>query len=264
MRKKVLTMKVECKKWTCLNNGLKIRGYEYRQDLIKQKAIIMSHGFLANQSMCKGYAKYYAKEGYACYTFDFCGGGIKSQSDGKLSEMSINSEIEDLMHVIQYVKSLAYIDSSNIILLGCSQGAFVSALTATKVNISKLILFYPALCIPDDARRGKMMMFKFNPSHIPSKIQFGPLYLGKCYPESVMNMDPFKEIQTYTNPVFIVHGTKDKIVNVSYALKAYQAYKDYRKNNNTVQLLTIKNAGHGFMLKHDNIAKKATLEFLKR
>ena len=37
--------------------------------------------------------------------------------------------------------------------MGCSQGGFVSALVAAKNNfpIEKLVLFYPALCIPDDA-----------------------------------------------------------------------------------------------------------------
>ena len=57
--------------------------------------------------------------------------------------------------------------------MGCSQGGFVSALFAAahpNVVVSRLILFYPALCIPEDARRGKMLMYAFDPSNIPEQI----------------------------------------------------------------------------------------------
>lgn len=51
-------------------------------------------------------------------------------------------------------------------LFECQRG-FVSSLVAAKWKdrISKLVLFYPALCIPDDARAGKMMFAKFDPQN---------------------------------------------------------------------------------------------------
>ena len=59
--------------------------------------------------------------------------------------------------MIAYVQSLPY-NSKKLLLMGCSQGSFVSALTAAKhpALVQKLVLFYPALCIPDDVRAGNL------------------------------------------------------------------------------------------------------------
>ena len=88
-------------------------------------------------------------------------------------------------------------------LMGCSQGGFVSAIAASRLNneISKLILFYPALCIPDDARAGKMMFAKFDPENIPDIIRCGPMRLGKCYVEDVIAVDPYQEIRDFSGDV---------------------------------------------------------------
>ncbi len=97
--------------------------------------------------------------------------------------------------------------------MGCSQGGVVCSLVAAKekYNINKLILFYPAFCIPDDTKAGKMIFAKFDPYHLPEMIRCGPMKLGKCYVEDVINMDLFEEIKHYKKDVLIVHGTKDKI-----------------------------------------------------
>lgn len=86
------------------------------------------------------------------------------KSDGKTTEMSVLTEVKDLEAVIAYVRTLPY-TGDELLLMGCSQGGFVSAITAAKYPgiADKLVLFYPALYIPDDARAGKMMFAKFDP-----------------------------------------------------------------------------------------------------
>ena len=145
------------KYFQCKRDELTIRGTEYRCSGKNLPIIILSHGFMANQDTVKQYAIELAKEGYAAYTFDFCGGCAKGKSDGKTSDMTIITEVKDLETVIEYAKALPYTDEKDITLAGCSQGGFVSALVASKriEEISKLILFYPALCIPEDARNRK-------------------------------------------------------------------------------------------------------------
>lgn len=90
----------------------------------------------------------------------------------------------------------------------------MSALVAAKhpKKVDRLVLFYPALCIPNDARAGKMMYAKLDPQNLPEQFTCGPMKLGRCYPADVIDTDPFREIQGYDGPVLIVHGTKDKIV----------------------------------------------------
>ena len=72
-----------------------------------------------------------AKLGYAAYCFDFCGGSVMgSKSDGKTTDMSVLTEVADLEAVIAHIRSLPY--TGNKPLMGCSQGGFVSAITAAK------------------------------------------------------------------------------------------------------------------------------------
>ena len=217
---------------------------------------------------CETLCGFLAEMGYVAFTFDFCGGSAMcGKSDGKTTEMSVLTETKDLKAVIEYVRNLSYTDSEKILLMGCSQGGFVSALVAAKNNfpIEKLVLFYPALCIPDDARAGKMMMAKFDPQNVPDTFRCGLMKLGCCYAMDVMQMDAFAEIKNYAGRVCIVHGTKDKIVDVSYAKRAAEAYKSTMpigmQDSKRVQLHFIDGGGHMFSKKHDVIAMKLLKEF---
>lgn len=183
--------------------------------------------------------------------------------------MSVLTEVKDLEAIVDYVRLLPYVNRDNIVLMGCSQGGFVSALVAAKNQypVEKLCLLYPALCIPDDARAGKMMMAKFDPNNVPELLRCGPMKLGKCYPTAVMQMNPFDEIKPYFGHVCIIHGTNDKIVNLEYSKKAYEAYQstipiDMDKGKR-VQLHFIENGAHGFSKKHDCIAMEYIQKFIE-
>ena len=88
---------------------------------------------MANQKSVRHYAKLLASMGYASYCFDFNGGSaVKSKSSGKTVDMSVLTEVKDLEAVISYAKERSYTNSEQIVLMGCSQGGFVSALEAAK------------------------------------------------------------------------------------------------------------------------------------
>ncbi len=239
-------------KFEVLRDGKTIRGIEYRPRGEKLPIAIVSHGFLATYKTTKHYARKLAEWGYAAYCFDFIGGGIGSKSDGKLSEMSVLTEKKDLYAVIEYVRGLPYTHAEALTLMGCSQGGFVSALVASELGdmVKKLFLFYPAFCIPDDARAGKMMLFKFDPQNIPDTISCGPIKLGGAYARAVIAMNPYAEIVGY-------HGNKDGIVNVSYAYQAKDAYGE----NCTMKIIS--GAHHGFKKKDDRVALAVLCDFLR-
>lgn len=267
-KKPVLSDGITESTFECKRDGLTIRGTMYRPKRDHLPIAIVCHGFMAWQDSVKHYAAFLAEMGYAAFTFDFCGGSVMSgKSDGKTTEMSVLTETQDLEAVIEYVRNLSYTDPEKILLMGCSQGGFVSALVAAKNNfpIEKLVLFYPALCIPDNARAGKMMMARFDPQNVPDTFRCGPMKLGRCYAMDVMQMDAFAEIKNYAGRVCIVHGTKDKIVNVSYANRAAEAYKSTMpigmQESKRVQLHFIDGGGHMFSKKHDVIAMKLLKEF---
>ena len=243
-------------KFTCHREGLKIRGKVYRNSEEPQPAVILSHGFLANSDMCRTYAKVLADAGYAAFTFDFCGGGLRSRSDGRSEDMTILTEVRDLHAVYQYVRSLPYVISERISLLGCSQGGVVSAISAKDLDIEKLILLYPAVCIPDDARAGKMMFYKFDPGNIPDILGRFPMKLGGDYARTAAGMDIYEEISGFAGPVLYIHGTKDEIVDISYAKKAHCCFPDCEYHE-------IEGAGHGFKGEDDRRACELIREFMK-
>ena len=137
-------------------NGMKIQGLMYLPEKRGEKlpAVIFSHGFGSNFRELMHHGEGYAKSGICCLFFDFCGGGLQSLSDGVMPEMTLRSECEDLQTVLSCVKELDYVDPERIFLQGESMGGLVSALTAAKYtkDIRALILWYPAFCIPEDAR----------------------------------------------------------------------------------------------------------------
>ena len=243
--------------FSCRRDNLTIRGHVFRKDEGILPAIIICHGFMANQRSVKHYAELLARLGWAAFIFDFCGGSLRNSSDGKQSEMSVLTEVKDLQSVIKYVKQRNDVDSEHISLMGCSQGGVVCALTAAKMKseIDRLILFYPALCIPDDARRGKMMFARFNPDNIPPVVSRFPMRLGDVYVKAVKDMNIYDEIRGYDGPVLLIHGTKDKIVNISYSRQAQKVYKQ-------CEYLELDGGGHMFKGKHDRIAMNALEKFM--
>lgn len=97
------------------------------------------------------------------------------------------------------MKGQSFIDEKQLILVGVSQGGFVSGLTAAKCGreITKLIMIYPALCIPDHARCGCLGGSSYNPLDVPERIDCGVTVLGKTFHDDVVGMDPYLELSAY-------------------------------------------------------------------
>lgn len=248
-------------KFSCQRDGLIIQGAGYRPRGGGLPIAIVSHGFMANQATVKHYTHFLAKMGYASFCFDFCGGcAILGKSQGKTTGMSVRTEVCDLLAVIEYARALPYTDAAHVLLIGCSQGGLVSALAAAKLKgqVESLALFYPAFCIPDDARKGRRMWARFDPQNIPDTLWCGPMKLGRCYAADVVQMDPFAEIKGYEGDVLIVHGSEDKIVDIRYAQQAAQVYKSEPFGRRTV-FHAIEGAGHGFSKRYD----KAAMEYVR-
>ena len=220
----------ERRNFSCYRDGLKINGTLFLPKTRKNEKLpiaIVCHEFMANQLFSFPYAKALAGIGFAAFCFDFCGGGLVSTSWGSRRDMSVLTEISDLKAVIRFAQSLSNTDESELLLVGCSQGGLVAALTAAQMpeTVNGLVLLYPALCIPDAARGGEMLWLKFDPSHIPEKMHAGPMPLGRRYAADVMNMDAFRQIAGYSGKVLLLHGDRDALVDISYAEKAESVYQ---------------------------------------
>lgn len=220
--------------------GMRIMGRVYRPEQSKG-IVVCCHGFTGDMNGTQKIAEALENNGYTAYIFDFCGGGYHTISDGDFhSYMTPLTELEDLECVIEYIQHVEVEEC--VYLLGCSQGGFVSALYASRhpKNVEKLILYYPAFCIPDDARNGSMQAIQFDPENIGDSVGEMPMLVSGEYPKSVMQMDIYQEIQGYKGMVLLLHGTQDSIVPIAYADKANEVY------GSQCEYHRIENATHGF------------------
>lgn len=245
-------MSIESQLFTCKRDGLLIRGEQYFPANFREEksypAVIISHGFTGIYTDVDDFCRDFAQMGYVAFGFSFCGGSrfdaaADLKSEGETTDMTILTEVADLLAVKEYVQSLPYTDNSNLVLVGFSQGGFVSGLAAAKCGdeIRKLIMVFPALCIPDHARRGCLGGANYDADNVPEEIDCGNIVLGKIFHDTVVGMDPYLELSAYKGPVLILQGLEDQIVDYSYAIRA-QA--NYEKEQCHLQL--IRQMGHGY------------------
>jgi len=246
------------KAFTLGKTGARIRGLAYFPEHCGEAlpAVIISHEFGLNMLSAARYALSVCRLGYAVFIFDFRGSG-SGISSGRSADMSVLTEKDDLSQVLDYVRSLSNIDASRITLMGCSQGGMVSAMLAAEreSEIAGLILCYPALCIPDDARRGSVLGTEFSPDAPPQSFRALYVKLGRRYIEDVLRLEPWREICSFSKPVLIVHGTSDGIVPFRYAELAHGRYPDSR-------LIKLEGARHLFPIRGAKKAKKEIAAFL--
>lgn len=221
----------------------------------KLPTVICCHGFGSSYKQCKNsIGLSLAKSGFAVYCFDFFGGSEHSRSGGSMLDMSIFTERDDLETVICAIKKLDTTDEENLFLLGQSQGGCVAAMTAPALagDIRAMILYYPALCIPDDARK----RFKQAVDIPPVVKNFGHK-VGKRYYEGLLDYDVYAALSDYTGPVLILHGDRDKMVPVSYSERAAKCYAN-------AEFVLLPGEIHGFTAAGKRIAAKRTYDFLTR
>ena len=243
------------KRFTVDNDGMKIQGIAYLPanstdpaQVKKSPAIIMSHGYLSNLHNFEYFATQFAMIGYNVFTFNFCCGSDETDtelmSDGTTTNLCIEGEISDLIAVYNYVSTRDYVKSDEIILWGESQGAFVSGLTAARLQekISKLVMIFPAVCIPDHARRGTLGGASYDPKNPPELIYTERAMLSKVFVDDVKDMDAYSELAKYKGETLLIQGTCDSIVvpEYQYIVKKEFDLTDNIENENA----QITNANH--------------------
>ncbi len=221
----------------CAYDETDIFGTLYTPDNGREKhpAVIFSHGYNCIGKDMQDIATHLAKNGVMTYTFDFCGGSTRSASSGESVDMSIETEQDNLRHVIDMIAEMDNTDEENIYLYGESQGGFVAALTGAEMpdRIAGMFLIYPAFCIVDQ-------WLAMDPETMKEPFDFmGTMKLSKTFYDGVPRYDVYEHIKAFDNPVIIYQGDKDPVVNLSYANKIDEAFPDS-------ELIVVEGAGHGF------------------
>jgi len=247
-----ITKEIHCKS----RNGQNIWGMAYIPNNSKAKMpiVVMAHGFNGTHQEPQAYAECLAMRGIASYIFDFCGGGNRSKSEGKTTDMTIFTEKENVEDITKTIKSWDFVDTTRISLLGCSQGGLVAALTAAANPdlFKSLVLVYPALLIPETAPR---MLTQFDANNGQPMDVMG-LKLGRIYYESINGLDVLGKIGAYKGKTFFVYGDKDGITAGGSVEKAQKIYKD-------CEVKIIPGGNHGFSnYVHHAQATQGIVDFL--
>lgn len=233
-------------------NGRNISGRTYLPLADKFPVVIISHGFNGSCDDFKEYAEILVKNEIGVLTYDFCGGSLRSKSDWSTTDMTVFTEKEDLLAVIDFAEE--EYNAENIFLFGASMGGLVSALVAEN-NVDRLqgmALLYPALCVADDWNK------RFaDVAEIPDVHNAWEVPLGKAFFETLHNFDVFEHIGNFTKDVLIIHGSEDKVVPVEYSLRADEIYTNS-------ELKIFHGEGHGFSHENDEKVAKILADFIKK
>lgn len=179
---------------------------------------------------------------------------MEAASTGSTADMTIGTETENLLAVYGAISSLPFVDPEKVFLMGGSMGGFVSALTAERLKekVRALILYFPALCIPDNWRD------KYpEGEQIPEVIDFWNMKLGRRFAEEVREIRTFDEIGKYPGPVLIFHGTDDVVVPIAYSEKAADIYPE-------AELRVLPGEGHGFNADAGEKVIREVFDFVKQ
>ena len=220
----------------------------------KMPIVILAHGHGGTNKNCTDYEYLLSKNNLVTLSIDFRGGSSQSKSEGKTTDMTIFTEVEDLKNVIEEVKTWEFVDSKKIFLIGISQGGLVSAITAAEKenDVSGLILLAPGL----DLKSKVSSIYEKNFENLSEPIEWWGIKAGKEFFSTIYNYDVYNNISKYKKEVLIIHGDKDNIAPIENSLEACNYYE-------AATLITIKGGNHLF----DNIdteeMNKEIVEFIK-
>jgi alpha/beta superfamily hydrolase len=201
-------------------------------------------------------SRYLEKMGIASVRFDFAGSG---ESDGDFVDMTISGELSDAHNILDFVKTLDFIDSDRIGLVGMSMGGAIASMLAGQRNseIKSLCLWAPAGTMADTISE------RYVGERLPEMtekgwLDIGGIALGLNFLKDLSNIDIYQRAAGFNKNVFIIHGELDQTVPIKTS-EMYLAIYGYR-----AKLHIIKGGDHLFSsLRIEAEAIEKTAKFLK-
>ncbi|MGI6755705.1 MAG: alpha/beta hydrolase family protein [Atopobiaceae bacterium] len=205
-------------------DGLTIYGQLYLPgswDGTPLPCVICAHGFGANYLHNVPYAWELAKQGYAAYCFDFCGGGYASRSDGNPINMSLTTELKDFLAVVDMICEQDFVDKNNLFCMGEGLGGLVASMAAHTLQdvVTGLILLYPAFQLHDDTRR--TFPTKKN---IPASYRLLGMRVSRTFGEDAWDTNPFTQMRDFAGDVLLIHGDEDATCLAEYSERAAHVF----------------------------------------
>jgi dipeptidyl aminopeptidase/acylaminoacyl peptidase len=246
-------------------DGLMMRGFLHVPDGAspqnKVPLVIIMHGFTSNRigngKSNMMLAWQLCREGIASLRMDFIGSG---ESDGNFEDMTVLTELRDAEDLLQYAKTLDFVDPARIAVHGMSQGGLEAMLLAGThpEEIACVSLWSPGFSIglewdntmisPEDIEKIKRQGY----------FDCASWKVGKGYYDDAVNTDSYSIAAQYHGPVQIVHGTQDEVVPLRYSMMLREVLGD------SCHLITVEGANHDYeSLYWNGLRLQYAVDFLK-
>ena len=169
------------------------------------------------------------------------------KSDGKFEDHTIFKWVTNALAVVKYAKSLEFV--TDLYMSGHSQGGFLTMLIAGMCpdDFKAIVPLSPAVVIPDDARRGSMLNYTFDPDHIPDMLVSGEWRLCGDYARVAQTLHPDEDIVRFRKQVVIITGVDDEVIPITLIGKKAELYEN-------AKLIPIEGANHCFVGHIDDLS----------
>lgn len=233
-------------------DGFKMHGV---LTVVKEQAplVIFSHGYNGTEKNLATFCQFLAQHEINSYRFDFLGGSVNETSDMPSEEMTILTEMRDLLVVVDHFKAESFVDANQLFLFGASMGGLVSSLVAeARKEVAGLFLMFPAFSVAEDWQK----KFK-SKADIPDRLIFWGMPLGYSFFDVLFDFKLEAEIGSYEGPVYIIHGDHDEVVSHTVTEWVKPLYKK-------LQIQILPGEGHGFTKDGEEKTKQALLHFIEK
>ncbi|MGL5067964.1 MAG: alpha/beta hydrolase [Sarcina sp.] len=203
--------------------GFKLKGYFYKNDIDSSKLVIIHHGYTANHYISIQYMKMFLDEGFNVLLIDMRSHG---ESEGDFASYGYN-EVKDLDIWVEAMKEKL---GENLIigLQGQSMGAATVMLYGGLFE--EKVAFVIEDCGYSDAR--DEIKYKFKQAKVPANILY-PLVnsrIKRKYKFDLTGISPKEAICNSKVPTLFIHGTADTTVPSYMCEEMYEAKKEgYKK-----------------------------------
>jgi len=199
--------------------------------------VVVNHGGYMPAIVMLPLCRQFAARGYVAAASDYRGCGF---SQGK-HEMA-KGEVDDVLALIEHLKSLPYADTKRLVMIGESHGGAITLLAAAR---SKDVRAAVALCAPSDLA-SLCEYWKTRPLDLAAAaiLKEGLAQCGgtpQQAPGEYRIRSPIGMAGDFKAPVLLVHGANDTLVPPSQSEAMFRALKAAGKG---VELKIVPNCGH--------------------